>query len=519
MEADELTDIAEYYMTGKQDAKANQAIQAAIDMHPDSVDPQIFLARQRMFYGKLDEARNIIDGITEQDDQEVIYIRAELLIKEGQADKASDFLLEQMPMMQDSLDTYLYDCVSIFMDYDRWELAQDWLLQLKDNYPDHPRLPIMEAEIKMGLDDYESAYTLLKAILEEEPYCSEAWNLLAETCVALDNMAEAIEAADYSLAINPQDNNALLMKANAFMHEGQMPEAIEHYRKYLESQPDDLSVTLSLALCYCNEERFKEVLPLLDKAEQYALKLPDREADLSQILQLKAFALSRLDRTSEAISLVEKAKEYIKTEIEKSGDAQSAEAAHFADALIQNQKLDSDNSVSRDALMAENVLWILEQEKARGSERIFVSGHNGHVEKTGGYAGMGKVMGNLLADELGDEYFSIGTDFYKTTCNVPKGDSYERTTHLFYSHDPLAKASMKCGNDVSWLDFSAVPDSSALRQQLDEAVWTGSVGEYYSPVMAFMPMMYRVWGVPTQLYDGMIFVSDAAPTEIIEITE
>ena len=310
MEADELTDIAEYYMTGKQDAKANQAIQAAIDMHPDSVDPQIFLARQRMFYGKLDEARNIIDGITEQDDQEVIYIRAELLIKEGQADKASDFLLEQMPMMQDSLDTYLYDCVSIFMDYDRWELAQDWLLQLKDNYPDHPRLPIMEAEIKMGLDDYESAYTLLKAILEEEPYCSEAWNLLAETCVALDNMAEAIEAADYSLAINPQDNNALLMKANAFMHEGQMPEAIEHYRKYLEVQPDDLSVTLSLALCYCNEERFKEVLPLLDKAEQYALKLPDREADLSQILQLKAFALSRLDRTSEAISLVEKAKEY-----------------------------------------------------------------------------------------------------------------------------------------------------------------------------------------------------------------
>ena len=220
------------------------------------------------------------------------------------------FLLEQMPMMQDSLDTYLYDCVSIFMDYDRWELAQDWLLQLKDNYPDHPRLPIMEAEIKMGLDDYESAYTLLKAILEEEPYCSEAWNLLAETCVALDNMAEAIEAADYSLAINPQDNNALLMKANAFMHEGQMPEAIEHYRKYLEVQPDDLSVTLSLALCYCNEERFKEVLPLLDKAEQYALKLPDREADLSQILQLKAFALSRLDRTSEAISLVEKAKEY-----------------------------------------------------------------------------------------------------------------------------------------------------------------------------------------------------------------
>ena len=203
LEADELTDIAEYYMTGKQDAKANQAIKAALDMHPDSVDPQIFLARQKMFYGKLDEARSIIDGITEQDDCEVIYIRAELLIKEGRPDKASDFLQQQLPQMQDSLDTYLYDCTSIFMDYDQWDFAQEWLEQLQDSFPTHPRLPIMEAEIQMGLDDYESAYAQLKAILEEEPFNSEAWNLLAETCVTLEKFPEAQEAADYALAINP----------------------------------------------------------------------------------------------------------------------------------------------------------------------------------------------------------------------------------------------------------------------------------------------------------------------------
>lgn len=310
LEADELTDIAEYYMTGKQDAKANRAIQVAIDMHPDSVDPQIFLARQRMFYGKLDEARTIIDAITEQDDLEVIYIRAELYIKEGQADKASDFLLQQMAQMQDSLDTYLYDCVSIFMDYDQWELAQEWLEQLKDSYPTHPRLPIMEAEIKMGLDDYENAYDELKKILDEQPYDSEAWNLLAETCIALNNFAEAQEATDFSLAINPQDSNAILMKANAYMHDSQMPEAIEYYTKYLELQPDDLSVQISLAICLSSEERYKEVLPLLDKAEQYAQKLPDREADLPQIFQLRAFALSRLDRISEALTYVSKAREH-----------------------------------------------------------------------------------------------------------------------------------------------------------------------------------------------------------------
>ena len=308
-EADELTDIAEYYMTDKQDAKANQAIQAAINMHPDSVDPQIFLARQKMFYGKLEEAHDIIDAITEQDDLEVIYIRAELFIKEEQSDKASDFLLQQMDTMQDSLDTYLYDCTSIFMDYDQWDQAKEWLERLRDAYPSHPKLSIMEAEILMGLDAYEDALPMLQEILETEPYNSEAWNLLAETYIALEKIPEALEAADYSLAINPKDSDALLMKGNAYMQDEQMGEAIECYTKYLEAQPDDLNVQLSLGMCYGSEERFKELLPLLEKAEQYALKLPDRGADLPQIYQMRAYALCRMDRTAEALAAIDKARE------------------------------------------------------------------------------------------------------------------------------------------------------------------------------------------------------------------
>lgn len=306
-EADELTDIAEYYMTGKQDAKANQAIKAAIDMHPDSVDPQIFLARQKMFYGHLDEARAIIDTITEQDDCEVIYIRAELLIKEEHADEASDFLLEQMEMMQDCLDTFLYDCTSIFMDYDEWELAKQWMERLKDAYPTHPQLPIMEAEILMGLDAYEDALPMLQEILENEPYNSGAWNLLSETYIALEKIPEALEAADYSLAINPQDSDAMLMKGNAYMHDEQMVEAIDCYTRYLEAQPDDLSVQISLCLCYSYEERYKEVLPLLEKAEQYAQKLPDRKAELPQIYQMRALALSRMNRNAEALKAIDHA--------------------------------------------------------------------------------------------------------------------------------------------------------------------------------------------------------------------
>ena len=311
MEADELTDIAEYYMTGKQDDKANQAIQAAIDMHPDSVDPQIFLARQKMFYGQLDEAHDIIDAITEQDDSEVVYLRAELLIKEGKADSASNFLLQQSTIVQENLDTYLYDCVSIFMDYDQWELAQEWLGRLKNKFPSYPDIPIMEAEIEMGLDNYEDALTMLLQIVDQNPYDSEAWNLLSETYVALENYPEAIEAADFSLAINPQDASAMLMKANAYLRSEMLEEAAQLYARYLELQPDDFNAQISLAACYVNDDRFKDALPLLEKAEQNARKLPNSETNLPQVYMQKALALSRLGRFDEAIATITKAKEMV----------------------------------------------------------------------------------------------------------------------------------------------------------------------------------------------------------------
>ena len=124
------------------------------------------------------------------------------------------------------------------------------------------------------------------------------------------------------------------------------------------------------------------------------------------------------------------------------------------------------------------------------------------------------MLGSLLAEELGSGYFAIGTDFYKSVCNLPKPYTGKRITHTFYSYDPLAKASKKCGFDVSFLDFSKVPEGSALMEYIANSVQMGSLGEYYSILMNFVPRSYRVWRAPQDAYDAMIFVTDTAPIEI-----
>ena len=100
----------------------------------------------------------------------------------------------------------------------------------------------------------------------------------------------------------------------------------------------------------------------------------------------------------------------------------SAHELHFADVLLQHctyyQAMETessgDSSLRRDAMMADNIHWISEQEQMLGHSMVFISAHDGHVAKTS-Y----ESMGSLLAHDYGENYYVIGTDFYHTTCNMP----------------------------------------------------------------------------------------------------
>ncbi len=188
---------------------------------------------------------------------------------------------------------------------------------------------------------------------------------------------------------------------------------------------------------------------------------------------------------------------------------------HYVDMLLQYCELqsitESDGSALRDKFMAENVQWILKQEQQNGHERIFVTGHNSHVAKWGSYDSMGKI----LSKEAENGYYVIGTDFYKTRCNMPTRSSVKRTNQVFYSHDPLAKAAKLAGFDICWLDFAKVPENSELGGQISEYTYMGTLGESYSMLMHLLPPSYRIFQPPAVLYDSMIFVMEANPTQII----
>ena len=168
----------------------------------------------------------------------------------------------------------------------------------------------------------------------------------------------------------------------------------------------------------------------------------------------------------------------------------------------------------RDAAMADMVGEILALEESKGHEGLMISGHNGHVSCQEMYY---KSMGSSLNEKFGEAYFVIGTDYYKTTCNIYNPAIDGRGNYEFCSADPLAYQAQFFGGQY-YLDFADVQEG-ATRDLIDSTINTGSLGESYTTMMKFVPMSHRVATKVQEKYDAMIFIYEANPTNPQVVTD
>ena len=160
----------------------------------------------------------------------------------------------------------------------------------------------------------------------------------------------------------------------------------------------------------------------------------------------------------------------------------------------------------RDQMMAKKVIEISETLE---NSRMMITGHNGHI----GYAGnFVRTMGSFIRDELGDAYFTIGTDYFITSCNMPDSRG-KRSDHRFVSADILAYQAKDLG--TYYLDFSGVSKDSDIYRYIDEPIYTGSLGEGYSILNTILQDTVRIYCEPDYLYDSMIFVYECTPLNLL----
>ena len=302
MDADDLADIADYYHYEGRLDDATAAIELALQFNPDAIGPLLYKAREALSLNNFKGARDYAERIRIIDNAEYLYLLGEILICEGKTEEADELFRKQfMELPPDEQMDYVYDVANLFADYNDYNKSFEWMARSQgDNSDDFKELM---ARTLFGIGKYEDSSRLFNELLDRNPYSNVYWNALANAQFMNEDYGASVASSEYAIAIDPNDAESILTKANGLYHLDNFEEALSYFEKYSEKNNTDEFGYLHQGTCLINLGRYKEAINRLLIAEENASK--DSQY-LSEIYQELAFAYSELKQPETALYYIDK---------------------------------------------------------------------------------------------------------------------------------------------------------------------------------------------------------------------
>lgn len=302
LDADELADIADFYqMTGQAD-EADEAISLALNLSPGAVMPLIYKIHEALYYGETDEAERLLGQIVEKDCAEYVYAEGEIMLARqlpDEADRHFEAGISDVP--DDELQDYIIDVASIFQDFGYSETAMKWMKRAE--HEDSDEYKELMGRMLFGLGRYKDSEAIFNELIDANPFAKRYWNALASAQFMNEEYADAVTSSEYAIAIDPQDPEGLLAKANGLFRLNNNEEALTFFRRYTELVPDDEFALLHQGTCLVNMGRTEEAIRELKRALDCA---PDDSPYLADIYQELAFAYGDAKQYDKALEWLEK---------------------------------------------------------------------------------------------------------------------------------------------------------------------------------------------------------------------
>ena len=305
MDADDLTDIAEYYFYHGRTQESLETIDQTIDMFPGSLHPLAFRARYAILVnGNAQEAFAYAHQISDKEDLDYFYTIAEILIADGKVTEAEKYLEEkEAEVNEDDLEDYYLDVATLFADYSCIKQTKFWLAKSTDT--DSLDYKELQGRIAMEQGDFRRSEHIFNHLIDEDPYANGYWNQLASLQFAQHHLQASIESSDFSLAIDPDDFDAVLNKANGLVQLGNYDEALKYYQRFKKLQPLNEAGDMGIATVYMAQNERKKAIEALTSAEQLC---PPQSINHMEILRQKFNLLSSDGKYAEALQCLEKIK-------------------------------------------------------------------------------------------------------------------------------------------------------------------------------------------------------------------
>lgn len=307
LESDVLTDIAEYYHSKEKNEESIRVNDYALNLFPGATAPLLFRSRWTLLIEKdVEKSTEYLEKVDDKTDLEYYYMKAEILIFQGKEKEADQYLEENIEnISQEDKEDYFIDVAELFCDYECWKYTSKWLAySSKKNDTDYREV---EASTAIGKGEWQKGENILNQLLDENPYDSTYWNQLAASQFAHNNISDAIKSSEYAIAINPNDYEAIMNKANGLMQLYNYEEAEKYYRRFVSLRPSEEAGELFLGIALMNEGKLEESFTHLQKALENAT---EDSINRGEILKQIGFGLSKLNRLDEAMQYLNEAEKF-----------------------------------------------------------------------------------------------------------------------------------------------------------------------------------------------------------------
>ncbi len=277
-DVDDYMDIVEHYIDKDLLKNAQEACRNALNLHPGASELKLKHAQLFVSRGKPVKALEWLNKASELRVSNHEYYLTKGISKTllGETEQAEKLFVKAFTLVpEDEKEDLVHIVGQALEESENHDLAIRFYKFGVKYYPEN-RDFLFRLAINLDKEGYnDQSEKCYQKLLDSNPFAENVWYNLGILYNKTEDFEQAIEAYDYTLALDGGHFDALFNKANTWANWGKYEEAISCYTEYLQIHEESLTALFYLGECYVQIREYDKAMQQFRDALKIHVEYPE----------------------------------------------------------------------------------------------------------------------------------------------------------------------------------------------------------------------------------------------------